>query len=580
MAYQIYTNPNALIGVTALDFGDLNMIYSGSGVSGDQCIYWNNNRSTPINLRALYENLVANGYGIPSYAFTQQNLDLAYSGDETLANCFKNEYHWVSGTFDDRVGLIAFISNLSPIRVCVAQYSYINGIIDNRIDAPIRVQSITHGMVDNVIYFADIYYINGSVGNFSGAMSGAYDVVTDYNPINGQTHDYMQDAQSVAIHGGDSVWKTPTTRYLPYMIGDFRRDQTNWKNEMDGAGYGKKPDAYGKTGGDTKPDGGNGEVRISQPIDHPSAPPEMLSESGLVKFYTPTATELNNFAHYLYTQATDWYTNLKKIWVNPFESIITFGVVPFAITRKTSEVVKFCGLSTNVSMATCDQYVTKNFGDLTIPMEHNSALDFSNYTKIKAFLPFIGFVDLNTDDTMNATLNLQYVIDLLTGDCVATIKCTKLWKAYDIDYNSVLYHYKGNVLAQAPISGNNYSGLYSSLLNVGTNILMPSPHSVSGIASEIMGQKVSVQHGSSVGANSGHLGIYRPYVIVEDAIPSTTNEMYKYQAYPMNEAVKLEYYKNKGYTKIKSGTLRIDNFKGTKEEEEEIIRICEEGVIL
>lgn len=582
MAYTLYTNPNSVIGDTSIDFGDLNEIYSGSGVSGDLCIYWNNIRSTPINMRVVYENLVANGYHVPTYGMTNELVTLAYDGQhEDIADVFRNEYNWIVGSFDEKVGLIAYIDGEN--HVTVAQYWWNEQtVIGYGIGGTTTVVSPSLGTVDNIGYFVDIYYNRGVASNFSGIMNGYYTVIDSYNPIIAppESATYPADANGVMIHGGDSCWSSPTTRYVPYMRGAFQVLDNGWGAQAISAGYEKKPDAYGKTGGDTKPDGGNGEVRVSVEIDHPTTPPEMLSESGLVKFYTPTATELNNFAHYLYTQADNWYTNLKKMWINPFESIITFGVVPFAITRKTSEVVKFCGLSTNVSMATCDQYVTKNFGDLTIPMEHNSALDFSNYTKIKAFLPFIGFVDLNTDDVMNAKLNLQYVIDLLTGDCVATIKCTKKWSDYEIDYDSVLYHYKGNVLAQAPISGNNYSGLYSSLLNVGTNILMPTPQSVAGIASEVMGQKVSVQHGSSVGANSGHLGIYRPYVIVEDAIPSTTNEMYKYQAYPMNEAVKLEFYKKKGYTKLKSGTLRINNFKGTKEEEEEIIRLCETGVIL
>lgn len=581
MSYTLYTNPDSCISNTSIDFGDLNEIYSGSGLSGDLCIYWNNIRSTPINMRVVYENLVSMGYHVPSYGMTNELLALAYDGQhEELADVFRNEYNWIIGSFDEKVGMIAYIRGEN--QVTVAQYWWNEQtVVGYGIGGYTTVVSPSLGTVDNIGYFVDIYYNRGEASNYSGIMNGYYMIITDYSAteLPHESAEYLATADTVLLHGGDSCWKTPVTRLTPYMRGAFAVLDNGWKNVAK-SNYEKKPDAYGKTGGDTKPDGGNGEVRVSQEIDHPTKPPEMLSESGMVKFYTPTATELNNFAHYLYTQASEWYTNLKKMWVNPFESIITFGVIPFAIEQKTSEVVKFCGLSTNVSMHTCDQFIEKNFGDLTIPQEDNSALDYSNYTKVKCFLPMIGFVDMNCDDVMGATLNLQYLIDLLTGDCVATIKCTKQWSDYNIDYSSVLYQYKGNVMAQAPISGINYSGLYQGIVNIGSEILMPTPHSVSGIASEIMGQKVSVQHGSGVGANSGHLGLYRPYVIVECPIPSTTNEMFKYQGYPMNEAVQLEYYRNKGYTVIKKNSLRLKNIQCTKEEQEEIIRLCESGVIL
>ena len=50
-----------------------------------------------------------------------------------------------------------------------------------------------------------------------------------------------------------------------------------------------------------------------------------------------------------------------------------------------------------------------------------SYLDFLPYTKTQLYLPYIGIVDVSTDDIMDKSMAIKYHVDILTGGCIAYI---------------------------------------------------------------------------------------------------------------------------------------------------------------
>lgn len=352
---------------------------------------------------------------------------------------------------------------------------------------------------------------------------------------------------------------------------------------------------------ESSPAGGDGTPQDSIDIDFPDLPPDMLINSGIVNTFNPSASDMRSLMEYIYSQPDAFYTNLKKIWANPMESIISFSIVPFEVDQGASAEIKFCGLGTGIYMPTvASQYKTVDCGFLDLPEEYASFLDYGAFTKIKCWCPFIGIVDLNTDDVIGARLTMRYNIDIFTGECVCFIKSTKQVERNHVDYNSVIYAFNGNCLMQAPLTGNNYQGLYGSILNLATHVALPvvtpsktAVAAVTGAAaamgsagSELISEKVNVQRSGTAVGNTGMLAYYTPYVIIERPVRNRPANNGKYNGYPLNATGNLNGYiggKNmvgSGFTIVRDGTVRIYDGSITDAELQMIKDLLETGVII
>lgn len=339
-------------------------------------------------------------------------------------------------------------------------------------------------------------------------------------------------------------------------------------------------------GGGSSTGGGDGSFdNTSDSIPIPSLPPDLLLSSGIVKMYYPSAQEMSAFTNFIYSSPTSIIDNFKKIWANPMDSIISLGTVPFNVTTTTPEEVKFCGVPSGISMAPiASQYIQIDCGYKKIDKYWDGALDYNNYTKIKLFLPFIGFIDLNTDDANGATVTVKYNIDLYTGDALAFVhiaktdypvkapESEKLKQAVNID--GTMYVHKGNVLSQVPLTGANYQGLYSGIMNVATGALMGGmAGAVAGIGADIMSQKVNVTRSSHLSPNAGELGEYTPYLVIERPIQSLATGFNSKFGYPSNMYKTIKNLSGLGYIQIEPDSLIIDDLKDKGVTNEEITQL-------
>lgn len=602
MAYTLECNENNFLALDTLSFGDLNMFDPSSlSVLKPDGTYWHTQKGTPLNAKIIYDWMVSNGYGVKNYNITQSNCIAAYGGDTAKYDEFMNNFYWLVGGFDQHFGVYFAIDAANRVQIKGFSYNldsqafYDYGLIVNTTTA-----AVSEGDTDNRIYLCDYVYVEGDLQpTWSSYLEGRYEV-TVREDLEREWY-YYNNIDMVAINDTDSAFSSGINRKVPY-VSKFTHFSNNrqWHEIAKDSPYVTKPDPYSPSGGSTEPDGGNGTTRVSVDIPMPTAPPDMLLDSGIVKIYKPTAQQISDFIDYVYSQPTAIADNFKKIWADPMQSIISLGIVPFNVQAKDSmEVVRFCGISTNVSMyPVSTQFPTWDFGTLKLSEETNSFLDYSSYTKVKINLPFIGICDLNADDVVDATLTLNYIFDIATGDCVAHIKCTKYREAYGIGYNSPLYEFSGNMLATAPLSGNNWQGLYSSVLRASSNIFMGMMSGNVGGAAITAGvdfltsNKVDVKRSGSVQGNGSHLGNYIPYLIVECPVVSTTTSMFDKQGYPMNKTysvktlneyqdstMKTKHICGSGLTVFQKGSVFVDNINATDQEKEMIREILESEVI-
>ena len=584
MAFTLVCNENFL-GITSIDFGDLNNFggYEPSIITGT---YWHTQRGTGLNAKTIYDYLIANGYGTPEYDITVANIELALDGEHSeIYSDFVDNRFWIVGGFDKGFGIYFCVDATNRIRIGAYDYDHETQTLkdDYGFIGNVSTQAVSAGSTDNIVYLCDQFYSKGTiVVGYTAVCEGRYEV-TVREGLEREWY-YYNNIDMVEINDSDTAYKDAINRICPYFHFANWTSNTQWITSARNSPYKVLPDPYKNTGGNTVPDGGNGEVRQSYNIDQPELPPDLLLESGIVKMYSPTAEQMNDFINFVYTSPDNIINNFKKIWVDPMQSIISLATVPFEVPKKSAtEVVKFCGVSTNVAMYPVQsQYFQLDCGNLTLPEETKTFLDYNNNSQIHCFLPFVGIVSLSTNDVMDATLNLIYNVDLLTGDCLVSIKCTKDDDVYNIHYASPLYEFKGNILAQAPLTGNNYQQLYNGVLGLVETIAMPTSAGAPIKAGlDILGsQMVNVQRAGSLAGNCGELGQYFPYLIVECPIVSTTEEMYKYQGLPTNENKSINDMKKKGLTYVQVDTLRIYDIKCTDEERKEIIKLFESGVIM
>jgi len=350
-------------------------------------------------------------------------------------------------------------------------------------------------------------------------------------------------------------------------------------------------------GGYSSTGGGDGSYDTSSDtIPIPDLPPDLLLSSGIIKMYYPTPEEMSAFTNFIYSSSLDIVANFKKIWANPMDSIISLGTVPFNVATTAAENVKFCGVPSGINMKpVSSQYIQIDCGTKKVDKFWDSALDYNNYTKMKLFLPFIGFVDLNTDDANGAEITVKYNIDLYTGDALAFVYIKKTDYPYgevkdsETDKNlkpvvidGTLYVHKGNVLQQVPLTGSNYQGLYSGIMNLATRSFKGGiPGAVAGIGAEVLSQKVDVDRSGSLSPNAGELGIYTPFLVIDRPIQSLPVNFMKKYGYPSNIFKTMKNLEGLGYVQIEVDSLILEDLDDiTDEEVAELKQILESGVIL
>ena len=145
---------------------------------------------------------------------------------------------------------------------------------------------------------------------------------------------------------------------------------------------------------------------------------------GAINVYLVTLDELAEFSGKRFFKETETdpstgtpvYENIDLgAYVNRIRRIYT------DIGASSTDVIRCGNYNTGVS---CHQpaqdKITLDFGTAVVPAHNEDNTDYES--EIQIFLPFAGFVTLNTDYA-GKTIGLQYVINVVTGNGVALLSC-------------------------------------------------------------------------------------------------------------------------------------------------------------
>lgn len=135
---------------------------------------------------------------------------------------------------------------------------------------------------------------------------------------------------------------------------------------------------------------------------------------GSINVYLVTLDNLKEFAAKRYFTDGGENVDLGE-YVNRIKRIYT-DITPFS-----TDVIRCGNFNTGVA---CQQpaqdKITLDFGTAVVPAHNEDNTDYES--EIQIFLPFAGFVTLNTDYA-GKTIGLQYVINVVTGNGVALLSC-------------------------------------------------------------------------------------------------------------------------------------------------------------
>ena len=178
-------------------------------------------------------------------------------------------------------------------------------------------------------------------------------------------------------------------------------------------------------------------------------PVDPTSELAFVNVYNPTQKQLVDAANALFMN----FSTGQVVDTSKYIVAIHKVFVPVS-TDEALQPIKFGSYNTQVNSKVVNLRTAHvSCGKVTVPELHHNALDYSPYTTVRIWLPFLGFFDLSIDELSNKEVELTYTIDLVNGKALAEIS----------NDDGVIYRFVGTAYEREPYhteSLNNVSTVY------------------------------------------------------------------------------------------------------------------------
>lgn len=319
--------------------------------------------------------------------------------------------------------------------------------------------------------------------------------------------------------------------------------------------------------------------RIDKPIEAPVIPGKSAISTGFTTMYKVDDGDLQTLSAFLWSDA--FIDIIKKFFDDPAQAIIGLSIFPVSPnTAGTKTNIKPGGVQTDAQGYKLNsQYRDIDMGSKYIKPAGNSFLDFHPFTKCKIFLPYCGIHDLDLNDIMGKTINLHYVIDFLTGSCVA----------YILVNGSLHYSFSGTANMPVPISKSSYDQIVSSVISTGVGVgTLLVTSATGGLASvapigaltasglNSMNIHPNIDYSSGGGGGNGLIGCQIPFLIYEEPIPKLAQYQSSYLGRPTFARHKLN--DLSGFTQCLDAHLI--NMTCTQEEQNEILSYLKNGVLI
>lgn len=389
-------------------------------------------------------------------------------------------------------------------------------------------------------------------------------------------------------------------------------------------------------GGYSKPDGGDPQkqnwTEDSDFVKEDAMPDEEFYgaiATGLVTLFHPTKEQLRRLASVLW--ADSFWNFVQNAIQNIGDLFISLGMMPFFITGGDNVEVTWFNYAvtgatskTDVYLRLCEnQFMEFDMGSIALDgsddriFATDSVLDYSPYSKLGIFLPFIGYQELDIDECRGQILYLKYRVDILSGTCVALISLRPLGE--DPENSRTIYQFTGNCLTQLPLTAVDAQTMITNAVNLGISLvgvgtagavasagdavtaeMQTREHPISaaqgdlrnkqGMASvanaggslasatvnAVMGMKPNFKKSGAIGASSSLLSVKQPYLFLTTPRQSMPEGYNKVCGFPCNIYGNIGEFE--GFTVVED--VRLNGLVATSPEVEEIYALLKKGIII
>lgn len=329
-------------------------------------------------------------------------------------------------------------------------------------------------------------------------------------------------------------------------------------------------------------------------ITDDGAPDDNPNAMGIMGLWAPTRAQYKAFCHYL-------WNGFQQAMVGAFgnndgmQCILACKEYPFVINATKEATMALGKVDTNltVNVAPGNYFAIVFKG--TVKNPSHSFMDYSPYSKVSVYLPYIGITDLDIDQVSGKEVTITYKIDIVSGIGVVLISTVD-----DNNKNIIIGSYPVQMGKELPVTATDYQraaqswvGLAMTAVGAVAGVGLPmmagaiagATGAVAGAAGAVAGSagqaasstKADIKQSGSLGGCSGMLGISYPYFIYK--MTNFSNSGYKgLIGKKSSVVVKLSTLKGSGYNKIEAVNLHIEG--ATDAELAEIKQDLLSGVIL
>ena len=388
---------------------------------------------------------------------------------------------------------------------------------------------------------------------------------------------YNGDTKEITPNKAVSIDYRPQSGRVYYTAHTFTSSEIQTINTFFGASTpspSPTPDNPYSPGGTSEPGGGveGSYTLVHDIISIPEKPQLSALSTGFVSIWTPDEAQIVDLARYMWNADILTVDFWRKLVANPIDLIYSLAIFPCDIVPDGNDVVCVGLTSTGVRMDYYNsQYFDVDCGTILFDKYWDAYLDYSPYTKVSIYLPFIGVKPLNVDEVIGDRIQVKYRIDLASGVCVAFIRCG----------DSVLYQFSGNCATQIPVTSMQFADLVRSAVTLGTAVGASiatagaaGPAAISAAAS-LATSKPDVAHSGAIGNAAGLMAVQRPYLIVSRPRQAMPENQEVYTGFP--SFIREDFSMLEGYTEVEA--THLHGIPATQNEIEEIENLLKSGVI-
>ena len=265
--------------------------------------------------------------------------------------------------------------------------------------------------------------------------------------------------------------------------------------------------------------------------------------------------------------------NIKLVNNSPIENILSVKSFPFPITggAETSVVLGNVDMGVNGNKIPSTFIPRKTIGTFTVPKKFSGHLEWLNWhTVVTCYLPYIGFVELETKQILDKSVTLKYIYDVITGVCTACFYAN----------NIEIAKYSGTIAIDIPITASNRAQVEAGYIRSALGALGSlAAGNLLGAAANGFGALTAHNSFTTKGSPSPSCDGFdeqKAFIIIDYPVyQEPTNFGHEY-GYPCNLSLTLG--NLSGFTQLQN--VDVTGLAITENEREELKSLLESGIYL